>query len=73
MSESNKILYMYKASSDKLEGVKTFVTISPGPALVSEAAAHAPTIFRGKNFEFKLFFRGENIEQSEYYFLEVEI
>ena len=36
-----------------------------GPALVVEAATHARTIFRGKNFEFKLFLRGENIEQVQ--------
>ena len=35
----------------------------PGPALVGEAATPARKNFRGKNFEFKLFFRGENIEQ----------
>ena len=29
----------------------------------AEDATHASTIFRGKNFEFKLFFRGENIEK----------
>ena len=34
-----------------------------GPALVGGTVTHARTIFRGKNFEFKLFFRGENIEQ----------
>ena len=28
---------------------------SPGPALIGEAATHARTIFRGKNFEFKIF------------------
>ena len=57
--------------------------LTPGLALVGEAATHAHTIFRGKNFEFKLFFRGENIEQvntifrgrnlSSNYFLEVKI
>ena len=31
----------------------------PGPALVGEAATHARTIFRGKNFEFKLFLEVE--------------
>ena len=36
---------------------------TPVSALVGEASTHARTIFRGKSFEFKLFFRGENIEQ----------
>ena len=36
---------------------------TPWPALVGEAARHARTIFRGKMFEFKLFFRGESIGQ----------
>ena len=37
----------------------------PGPALVGEAATHARSLlfYRGKNSEFKLFFKGENIEQ----------
>ena len=35
LSESNKIVYMYKASSEKLEHVKNFVSMATSPVPTS--------------------------------------